>query len=207
MRPWIYAWPFFMIDLPSLITKFHAVNDRESEVAFFHTHVPWVAPEAYLNIIFKPVLPDVLSGVGEQMKIPMPVLQLLARHNGANLFSGSLSLYGVVRKGQLLHRSDSFSIPPFNIELENRNWPPPDRDKFLKIGGYGFDGSGVCIDRDSLGVFVFRRREKEPCSSWPTLDVWLNSEVRRLSVLFDAFGKRLVEERQTLPTSMTSGPA
>ena len=114
-----------MIDLPSLIGKFRAVNDRESEVAFFHTHVPWVAPEAYLNIIFKPAAPDVLSGVGAQIKIPVPVLQLLARHNGANLFSGSLSLYGVVGKRQLLHRGDSFSIPPFNIELENRSWPPP----------------------------------------------------------------------------------
>ncbi len=189
-----------MIDLPSLINKFREVNDHESDVAFFQTHVPWIAPEAYLNIIFKPAPPDVLSNVGTNMKIPAPFLQFLARYNGAVLFSGALSLFGVVRKGQLLHRADSFSLQPFNIELENRSWPPPDRDKFLKIGGYGFDGSGVCIDRDSLGIFVFRREEKEPYSSWPTLDDWLNCEIRRLSEIFDAYGKPLVDGSQTLPS-------
>jgi len=196
-----------MIDLPALITKFEAVNDRESEVAFFHTHVPWVAPEAYLNIIFKPAPSDVLSTVGAQMKVPGDVLQLLARHNGAHLFSGSLHLFGVLRKGQLLHRSESFSLPPFNIELENQSWPPPDRKTFLKIGGYGFDGSGACIDRESLGIFVFRRREKEPCASWPTLDVWLDSEIHRLSALFDGSGKRLVDGRLTLPNQTSGGIA
>jgi len=83
-----------MIDLPSLITKFRAVNDRESEAASFHTHVPWIAPDAYLNIIFKPAPPDILSSMGAQMEIPVPVLQLLARHNGAVLFSDSLSVFG-----------------------------------------------------------------------------------------------------------------
>jgi hypothetical protein len=193
-----------MIDLQSLITKFHAVNDLENEVASFRTHVPWVVPEAYLNIVFKPASPDVLSVVGAKMRIPTPLLQLLAQHNGANLLSGSLSLYGVVRKGQLLHRSEPFLLPPFNIELENRNWPPRDRDRLLEIGGYGFDGSGVCIDRDSLRIFVIRRGEKEPYASWPSLEVWLNSEMQRLTELFDASGKRLVDKSHTLPAPASS---
>jgi len=134
------------------------------------------------------------------MKMPPPLVDVLAQHNGAMLFSDALSLYGVVRQGQMLNRSDPFSLPPYNIESENRSWPPPDRDRFLKIGGYGFDGSGVCIDRDYLRVVVFRRREKLPFRSWPSLDAWLTSEINRLSDLFDATGRRLVEESETLPS-------
>ena len=196
-----------MVDLPRLIAKFRGVNNRESDVAFFYTHVPSVAPDAYLNIIFKPAPADVLADVGAKMKIPACVQELLARHNGAMLLSESLSLYGVVRQGQLLNRSDPFSLPPFNIEFENQSWPPPDRDRFLKIGGYGFDGSGVCIDRHNLHIVVFRRGEKDPYSSWPALDVWLNSEIRRLSELFDPSGKRLVDGPRTLPSPTTGARA
>jgi hypothetical protein len=190
-----------MVDLPRLIAKFQAVDNRESSVADFYTRVLWVAPDAYLNILFKPAPTDVLSDVGSKLKMPAPVLELLAQHNGAMLFSTSLSLYGVVRQGQQLNRSDPFSLPPFNIEIENRSWPPPDRDRFLKIAGYGFDGSGVCIDRLNLHIFVFHRGDKEPYSSWPTLDDWLNSEIRRLAEMFDQSGKCLVDESQTLPLS------
>ena len=71
-----------MVDLASLINKFQSANNRENDVASFQAHVPWVAPDAYLNVIFKPAPPDVLSDVGTRMKIPTPVLELLARNNG-----------------------------------------------------------------------------------------------------------------------------
>jgi hypothetical protein len=189
-----------MVDFLRLIAKFQEVDNRESGVAQFYTRVPWVAPDAYLNILFKPAPAKVLSLVGAKMRIPAPVLELLAQHNGASFLSSSLSLYGVVREGQLLNRSDPFSLPPFDIESENLSWPPPDRDRFLKIGGYGFDGSGVCIDRHDLRIVVFRRRKKEPYSSWLSLELWLDSEIHRLSELFDSSGKCLVEESQTLPS-------
>lgn len=189
-----------MVDLLKLVSVFQGVKNRESDAAFFQTQVPWVASEAYLNIIFKPAPPDILSETGARMRIPAPVLELLAQHNGAILLSGALSLWGVVRKGQLLNQSDRFSLPPFNIESENRSWPPPDRERFLKIGGYGFDGSGVCIDRHNLNVAVFRRNEQKPYCSWKTLDNWLNDEIRRLVTLFDVSGKRLVDEVMTLPS-------
>jgi hypothetical protein len=45
-----------MFDLLSALAKFEPVNDRENDVAFFRTHVLWIAPEAYLNIIYKPAV-------------------------------------------------------------------------------------------------------------------------------------------------------
>src|SRR5215471_16606469 len=192
-----------MVDLLTLLSKFQVAHDRESPLAFFRTNVPWVAPEAFLNVIFKPAPANVLSDVGARMKMPSPVLEFLRRHNGAMLLSGSLNLYGVVPKGEPLKRSDPFSLPPFNIEAENRSWPPPDRGRFLKIGGYGFDGSGVCIDRKSLCIVVFRRGKQEPYCSWPSLDDWLDNEIRRLSELFDSSGRLLVDGSKTLPSPST----
>lgn len=193
-----------MIDLPRMLTKFRPLDDRETDTAFFHTHVPWVAPEAYLHIVFKPAAASALSAVGEKMKIPSPVLQLLAQHNGMKLFSGCLSVYGVVRQGQLLNRSDPFGLPPFNIEDENNSWPPPDRSRWLKIGGYGYDGSGVCIDRDSLEIVVFRRGETRSLAGWENLGTWMASEITRLSELFDSSGRRLIDEAGTLPCAKGS---
>src|SRR5579884_2722707 len=84
-----------MVDLLDLAKKF-----RPYKAAFFQTNVPWVAPEAYLNIIFRPASRDVLPEIGAKVKIPEPFLELLARNNGAILLSGALSLYGVLRKAK-----------------------------------------------------------------------------------------------------------
>jgi hypothetical protein len=194
-----------MVDLLNLISKFRSLNDRETEVAFYRTHVPWVAPEAYLNIIHKPAKPSILSNVSARMMIPIQYIHFLNRYNGAILLSGTVSLYGVVLEGQLLKRSDPFSLPPFNIETENRSWPPPDRQKFLVIGAYGLDGSLVCMDRGDFSIQVFHREQAQPYHSWSSLDDWLEKEVERLSKYFDSYGRRLVNSSKTLPTGDNLG--
>jgi hypothetical protein len=138
-------------NLLDLVSKFRDVNNRESEGAFFRTPAPWVGPEAYLNIIFKPAPRDVLADAGSRLNIPFALTEFLAKQNGAILFSGVLSIYGTHWPGQLLNRSDTFSRLPFNIEFENSNCSPDDPARLLTIGGYGSDGSRVCIDRqDSI---------------------------------------------------------
>jgi hypothetical protein len=191
------------VNLRDLVSQFRKANDRESENAYFRTHVPWVAPLAYLNIIHKPAPVDALHEAVSRLAIPLVFAQFLAVQNGAILFSGALSIYGVLRPGQPLNRLEPFSLPPFDIDDENLNWPPCDQKRFLAIAGYGFDGSRVCIDRRSLDIHLFQREEKElkrtPAAKWEDLDGWLTSEIARLSCLFDHEGHRLTTEAQTLP--------
>jgi hypothetical protein len=187
------------IDLRTRLQKFRPNNDRESETAHFLTHVPWAGSEAYLNIIFKPAPREVLQEVTLRLRIPDPIVTFLSKHNGAILFSGALSIDGVVRRGTLLNRSDSFSLPPYNIEVESEHCPPPDRERWLKFAGYGFDGSGVCIDRGTLQIDVFHPGKKEAYFSWPNFDHWLEMEITRLLMFFDARGKKLVDGHRTLP--------
>ena len=84
------------VDLLSLISEFRPFDDRENANAYFKTSVPWVAPEAYLNIVYKPAPEKLLSEVAERLSVPSVVVDFLRRQNGALLFSSSLNMYGVV---------------------------------------------------------------------------------------------------------------
>jgi hypothetical protein len=196
------------MDLLKALSHFQVANDRENDSALYRTHVPWVGPLAYLNILFKGAPEEVLLVVARSLKMPMALVEFLRRHNGVILFSGALSVYGVHGPGQLLYREDPFFDLPFNIELENRNWPPHDRKRFLAFGGYGFDGSRVCIDRVDSRIYLFQRGKETllPTASysWQNLHEWLSSEIARLSVLFDTRGKRLVDESLTVPSPLIS---
>lgn len=191
------------IEVLRLLSAFENINDRESETAFFCTHVPQAGSLAYLNIVFKPAAADVLRRAAVKLRMPGVLAEFLSVQNGAILFLGALSIYGVHRSGQLLNRGDPFFDLPFSIEEENRNWPAPDSTRFLAIGGYSFDGSMVCIDRRDCSLSLFGRGERDllpaPLLNWPSLQVWLTTEIARLSMLFNHKGKRLVDESQTVP--------
>jgi len=53
------------IDLLNLISDFLPLDDRENSIASLRTLVPWVAPEAFLNIIYKPAPPNCFLALRE----------------------------------------------------------------------------------------------------------------------------------------------
>jgi hypothetical protein len=199
------------IRLLDLLSQFREANDHESENAYFRTRVPWVAPLAYLNIVYKPAPQEVLNDAIRRLSIPRVFSEFLAVQNGAILFSGALSIYGAVRPSQLLNRSDPFSLPPFSLDDHNEVSSLPHADSFFTIGRYGFDGTRVCIHRGPLGVHLFEKGGTELTAmetpTWKGLDEWLTSEVSRLSVLFDSDGHRLVNELETLPQLRARKPS
>ncbi|MDP9112609.1 MAG: hypothetical protein M3O20_02885 [Acidobacteriota bacterium] len=123
------------VDLLELISDIPPLGDVETSAGCFRTLVPWVAPEAFLNIVFKPAPQELLSRLAEKWRFPLTVVDVLVQQNGAMLFSGSLNLYGVVESDTVLNRQDRFSLPPFNIDNENDSWTF-DRDCLLVVGGY-----------------------------------------------------------------------
>jgi hypothetical protein len=56
-------------------------------------------------------------------------------------------------------------------------------------------------DRNDGSVQIFHRGDGKPYSSWANPEQWVRSEVHRLSTLFDAKGKLLVDGSMTLPAS------
>jgi hypothetical protein len=186
------------IDLLHLVSGFRRFDDQENANASFRTRVPWVAPEAFLNIVYRPAAARLLSEVADRWSFPSVVVDFLRRQNGAMLFSGALNLYGVVESGRLLNRADRFSLPPFDIERENKSWKF-DSERLLVVGGYRFDGSRTCIDRMDGQIHVFRKGQRIPAVSWANFDCWLLGEIGRLCALFDEDGKRIGPESETGP--------
>jgi hypothetical protein len=91
------------------------------------------------------------------------------------------------------------SLPPFDIQQLNQEWPAQNPARMLAIGCYGFDGSNIYLDRNDGQITVFRRDADRPIASWPSAESWIESEIARLSILFDSNGRRLVEEHHTVP--------
>jgi SMI1/KNR4 family protein SUKH-1 len=190
------------INLPSLLERFRVFQDFDNDIASYRTLVPWVGPEAYLNIIYRAAPSQLLLAIAEKLRFPAPVFEFLSRYNGANLFSGALNLYGVVEPGRLLNRSDSFSLPPYNIEAANKSWSV-EPQQLLVIGVYQFDGSQVCIDRSSGRILFFKRKQTTAELSWTNFEHWLREEISRMSSLFDSDGRRLRPESPTVPHKTT----
>lgn len=191
------------VEILSLLSAFRSRADEESQLAYFRVPVSWLGPHAYLNIVFKPCPQSLLAEAARRLRMPSPLIDFLKLQNGASLFAGALGIYGVRSPGQLLKRDERLFHLPFDIEEENYSWPPFDCGRLLAIGGYGFDGSTVCIDRSDLRVHLFRRGDHilsaTASASWRDLDEWISNEISRLSSFFDQDGKRLVDESLTVP--------
>jgi hypothetical protein len=192
------------VDIRKLLPGSTSGTNQESDTAYFLVNVPSVAPLAYFHRVFKPAPEDLLREVGAVLHIPETWSNLLRCQNGANLFLNSIYIHGVVSPTRLLNRSKPMSNPPFDIQLLNDEWPARDTVRLLAIGCYGFDGSNIYLDRNDGQVTVFRRDADRPIASWPSTESWIESEIARLSVLFDSDGSRLAEEHHTVPGSSPS---
>lgn len=174
-------------------------QEKESNAACFYNFSPWIAPQAYLHIVFKPADRVTLREISRIIKLPQSWQDTLAVQNGAILYSDAISIYGVRSPTALLNRRDAFELPPCSIVDENRSWPVNPIERFVTIGGYSYDGTRAVLDRDNGSVLAILRKSERVLCRWPDPDTWINEELTRLSILFDREGKILVSREQTLP--------
>jgi hypothetical protein len=173
--------------------------ERESSAASFYNLAPWIAPQAYLHIVFKPADKEALNEIGSFLRLPQSWQDILNAQNGAILYSDAISIYGVRSSAALVDRRDVFELPPYSIVDGNRSWPVKPTERFVVIGGYAYDGTRAVLDRDDGSVLALPRKSEKVLSQWPNSDSWLSEELNRLSMLFDREGKIQVPRGQTLP--------
>jgi hypothetical protein len=189
------------IDFLELLNKFNPVDDVETEQAIYKTRVPSVAPEAYLNVIFKSASAEVRHEAERRLLFPAPLVNFYSQWNGTHLFINGVHIYGCVPRSQLLNRTARFSLPPFNIETVNREFATRlESQNLICIGSYGWDRSLVCVDRQSLQTVCFKGKDfSVKRSTWPGLEQWISSEVQRIATFFDDSGNCLVDQQRLLP--------
>jgi len=188
-----------MIKIDSILDSQGWNVERKSGTAYFYNHTPWVAPLAYLHIVFKGSSKSALKENSFLFQLPSYWTDFLSAQNGAMLFSCALSIYGAIDSKALLNRRDYFERQPFSIASENRSWPPKDKQRGVVIGGYSYDGTLAVLDKETGSVTAMSRKGYDILKVWSGVDVWIASEMDRLSNLFDKSGRITVDEERTLP--------
>jgi hypothetical protein len=189
--------------IEKVLLKYRNVNDFVHERVLFKTNVPWVAPKAYLHILFPPAPANVLQQRTKELRIPNPLSEFYSQWNGALLFTGTLAIYGLLVDGHVLNREDWRCRHPFDLVTETHRWQPEldDRDLFC-FGSYGYDRSAVCVARDSGVVTAFAAERLEVVrATWPSFETFLSEELDRLSAFFDENGRCSFPEDALLPSA------
>ncbi len=118
---------------------------------------------------------------------------LLSEHNGIDLFSGTLSIFG------FKDWDKSADSQPFDIITPNTY----ERPAWLKSGSlefafYNFDGSKAVLSPAGQ-VTVHDAEKGKILNKWSSLDHFLASEAARLPSFFDDSGKLVDEDVCTVP--------
>lgn len=189
-----------MFDLKGILEAQGWSIERESGTALFYNFAPWIAPKAYLHIVFKGASPEALDEVGRRgLRLPENWLDALSLQNGAMLFSGAMSIFGLHNPGALLNRTNIYERLPFNIVSESQSWPVKPVERYVRIGGWDYDGTGAVLDRESGAVFAIPRKSETVLQKWPDADAWINGETTRLAALFNSEGVIQVAREETIP--------
>lgn len=162
-------------------------------------HVPHIAPEAWLHDIYPPLRGHSIGYIESDIEMALPSVfsEFLARSNGLYTFSGHLFIRGLRRS---FSREGDAAWQPYSIKTPNVDERPRRaKPAHLFVGGYIIDGSHVYMDLSDLRVYRCAQWNAKPLHEWPSFEVMLESEVRRLSTLFGRDGRLLNPSLPTTP--------
>ena len=169
-------------------------------------HVPHVAPEAYLHVMFAPLderdIAQLETGVGRPL--PQAYRAFLRLTNGLSLFSDSLSIYGLRRTHA--RRGDDVWHPFSAVPPNTGERPPGLPPGAVVVGSYGDDGSTVHMLPDGT-VRMSRRDDSTPLRHWPELLGMLADEAVRMASFFDGEGRAVGIPGPTAPPPKSSNDA
>lgn len=123
------------------------------------------------------------------IKLPDEYIDFLKKYNGIRIFSGALTIWGI-------------GSPLMALDIISQNnqviWTPR---SLLLIGYYFHDGSYIAYDLadDKTTVIRCDRNSYKELNRWQSLYEFLESEIHRLSELFDEKGVKINEDSLTTP--------
>lgn len=189
------------------LSRWSVLGERELENGTrLLGHVPHVAPDAWLHLVFSPLSDSEIAVLEDQIghSLPLAVADFYRHSNGLLLFSGSLSIDGL--RG-VNSRSGDAAWQPFSIHtancLERPSGAPVD---WVYFGSYAEDGSQVVVDAGSERVYHCDRGSIDPKLEWHSIHDFLRGELRRLSTYYDETGRLTIPNPQRLPELLRSAP-
>ncbi len=165
-------------------------------------HVPHVGSEAWLHELYAGLANNQINQLQDSIPVSLPesYKEFLKLYNGLNIFSNSLSIWGL---RSLNYRTGEGSIQPYSLIDLNNGRPKKFPDTWLYFGSYSWDGSRVIFDLEkgveNNKVYRCNRQDVKVLNEWPNIWIWLLSETQRLSKMFDENGVELDEDAPTTP--------
>lgn len=141
--------------------------------------VPNVGPDAYLHVLFPPVDAAVSAPLVLKSGLVFPacVENFLKSLNGAILFQGKLSLYGI----RTTFVRDVMNRQPFDIiEVNTIARPYEARPGDFYIGSCSADGSRLLVRAEEPVVYRCERGSQHVLQAWGSIDEMLSEEIQRL---------------------------
>ncbi|EYE87271.1 hypothetical protein Q428_14175 [Fervidicella metallireducens AeB] len=165
-------------------------------------HVPHIAPEAWLHIIYGKASSNDINSLKNKLiyGLPLDFEEFLNESNGLNIFSDSLSIWGI-RKSYV--RQGDEAIQPYDLISMNSERPEGCPDSWVFFGGYSWDGSRVMFDMkngiESSKVYLCEADSTDILLKWESFHEWLISEINRLSQMYNIRGVEYDEDMPTCP--------
>lgn len=163
-------------------------------------HVPHVAPQAWLHINYAGLTDESIDVLQDSLgkKLPKDYADFLKHTNGINIFSDSISIWGM--RTSNTRRGDE-AIQPYDLVSLNDEKNGEISDDWLVFGSYSWDGSTMLYDLSKNNSKVYRCEcnSKKILQEWSDLLTWLGAEIERLSQLFDKNGVEYDEDIPTIP--------
>lgn len=161
---------------------------------------PHVAPQAWFHRIYKGISDEGTQEIEQKLNktLPSDLTLFLKFFNGLNIFSDSLSVWGL-RKSY--SRSGEASFQPYDLIELNKEQEGQIPDSWILFGSYSWDGSFMIYDLSKNSNTVFRCDNdlNTIIQEWPNISTWINEEIERLSLLFDEKGIEYNEDTPTTP--------
>jgi hypothetical protein len=189
-------------DILTKLKKWDTQGVREiSNGTMLICHVPHIAPKAWLHRIYAGLTDENIVFLQDKLgkTLPNDYACFLKVANGINIFSDSVSIWGM--RTSNARRGDE-AIQPYDLLSLNEEKIGEIPDSWLVFGSYSWDGSTMVYDlsRHKTKVFRCERYSINILQEWPDLLTWLDSEITRLSKLFDENGVEYDEDTPTIPT-------
>ena len=134
--------------------------------------VPHIAPQAWFHVIYAGLSKEQIAQFEEKFPIPFPLKykEFLLESNGINIFSDSLSIWGLRKT---FERTGEGALQPYDLLSLNEERPKGCPNTWLFFGSYSWDGTRVMFDlaegNDQNKVYRCARRSTQILQEWPGL--------------------------------------
>jgi len=166
--------------IESFLLQYQHLGYKETTYAELYGKAPYIAPQAWLHAVFKPLYADEIAYVKDNLKnLPDFYEKFLKIYNGFSIYNSALSLYGLRRN----YKRDFDSVwQPYDIfDLNIYDKPGDASGNEFFFAAYNKDGSLVYYNSVADKIIKCSADSVAELNTWNSFEDFIIDEIDRLS--------------------------